>query len=396
MVNLASVDKCTGCRACVNSCVHGALTMTEDKEGFLMPVVNNDKCVECHLCEKICPIVSPYENKNMERPKAYAMWSLQDRTKSSSGGAFSAYARMILKNGGVVFGAAFDRDMRLRHIGVETIEELDDLRGSKYVQSDVNACFGNIKSLLKDGKSVLFCGTPCQVAGLKSFLRKDYDNLLTLDLVCHGVPSVAVFKAYLKKLSTRFAGKGKIDGFEFRRRNNWGFSPTVSLSGKLTKIYDGDNAYMNAFDKSAIFRNSCYSCPFAKLPRVGDCTIADFWGIGRHGAPFRHDVQKGVSLVMVNNNKGHSFTDKLEDVFIEERDLDEALIENHNITHPSVAHPKKNDIIAAFLDEDIDLDVICKRYHLTDRSIKGVIKELADRLHVFDGVKFIYNKIRTL
>ena len=396
MVNLASVDKCTGCRACVNSCVHGALTMTEDKDGFLMPVVNNDKCVECHLCEKVCPIVSQSENKNMERPKAYAMWSLQDRTKSSSGGAFSAYARMILKNGGVVFGAAFDRDMRLRHIGVETIEDLDDLRGSKYVQSDVNACFSNIKSLLKDGRSVLFCGTPCQVAGLKSFLRKDYDKLLTLDLVCHGVPSVAVFKAYLKKLSTRFAGKGKIDGFEFRRRNSWGKAPTVSLSGKLTKIFGGDNAYMGAFDKSAIFRNSCYGCPFAKLPRVGDCTIADFWGIGRHGAPFRHDVQKGVSLVMVNNNKGHSFTDKLEDVFIEERDLNEALIENHNITHPSVAHPKRNDIIAAFLDEDIDLDVICKRYHLTDKSIKGVIKELADRLNVFDGVNFIYNKIRSL
>ena len=370
--------------------------MATDKEGFLMPVVNNDKCVECHLCEKVCPIVSPRENKNTKQPDVFAMWSLPDRTKSSSGGAFSAYARMILKNGGVVFGAAFDRNMRLRHIGVETIEGLDDLRGSKYVQSDVNGCFGNIKSLLKDGRFVLFCGTPCQVAGLQSFLRRDYDNLLTLDLVCHGVPSVAVFKAYLKKLSTHFAGKGRIDGFEFRRRNSWGFAPTVSLSGKLTKIYGGDNAYMSAFDKSAIFRNSCYSCPFAKLPRIGDCTIADFWGIGRHGTPFRHDVQKGVSLVMVNNNKGQGFTDKLEDVFIEERDLDEALIENHNITHPSVAHLKRNDIIAAFLDEDIDLDVICKRYHLTDRSLKGVIKELADRLHVFDGAKFVYNKIRTL
>ena len=396
MSNLANFKNCTGCTACYNACIYGAISMATDKEGFLMPVVNNDKCVECHLCEKVCPIVSPRENKNTKQPDVFAMWSLPDRTKSSSGGAFSAYARMILKNGGVVFGAAFDRNMRLRHIGVETIEGLDDLRGSKYVQSDVNGCFGNIKSLLKDGRFVLFCGTPCQVAGLKSFLRKDYDKLLTLDLVCHGVPSVAVFKAYLKKLSTRFAGKGKIDGFEFRRRNSWGKAPTVSLSGKLTKIYGGDNAYMSAFDKSAIFRNSCYSCPFAKLPRIGDCTIADFWGIGRHGTPFRHDVQKGVSLVMVNNNKGQGFTDKLEDVFIEERDLDEALIENHNITHPSVAHLKRNDIIAAFLDEDIDLDVICKRYHLTDRSLKGVIKELADRLHVFDGAKFVYNKIRTL
>ena len=396
MSNLANFKNCTGCTACYNACIYGAISMATDKEGFLMPVVNNDKCVECHLCEKVCPIVSPRENKNTKQPDVFAMWSLPDRTKSSSGGAFSAYARMILKNGGVVFGAAFDRNMGLRHIGVETIEGLDDLRGSKYVQSDVNGCFGNIKSLLKDGRFVLFCGTPCQVAGLKSFLRRDYDNLLTLDLVCHGVPSVAVFKTYLKKLSTRFAGKGRIDGFEFRRRNSWGFAPTVSLSGKLTKIYGGDNAYMSAFDKSAIFRNSCYSCPFAKLPRIGDCTIADFWGIGRHGAPFRHDEQKGVSLVMVNNNKGQGFTDKLEDVFIEERDLDEALIENHNITHPSVAHLKRNDIIAAFLDEDIDLDVICKRYHLTDRSLKGVIKELADRLHVFDGAKFVYNKIRTL
>lgn len=394
MVNLASKNNCTGCGACVNSCAHGALIMAADNEGFLMPIVDTGKCVECGLCEKSCPIVSAVENKNMEQPKTLAVWSLPDRAKSSSGGAFSAYARMVLKRGGVVFGVAFDGDMRLRHIGVETLEGLDALRGSKYVQSDVGDSYIRIRSLLRAGRHVLFCGTPCQVAGLKSFLRKDYENLLTLDLVCHGVPSGAVFRAYLRKLSTRFAGMGKITGFEFRRRDSWGFSPTVSLGGKLSKIYGKDNAYMNAFDKNAVFRRSCYDCPFAKIPRVGDCTIADFWGIGRHGVPFRHSIQKGVSLVLVNNSKGNEFTNALEDVFIEERTLGEALIENHNITCPSKKYPHRDAVIAAFLDKDVRLDVISRRYGLADRSLKGVVKELADRLHVLDCVKLIYNKMR--
>ena len=215
---LANKIDCTGCAACMNSCARSAIQMVADEEGFLVPIVDNDKCVECKLCEKSCPVITKTSNTNTSQPKAYAVWNEIDRCVSSSGGAFSSFARYVLKKGGAVFGAAFDTNLHCHHINVTTIEGLDALRGSKYVQSEIGDTYKEIKIVLKDDKYVLFCGTPCQVAGLKAFLRKDYEKLITLDLVCHGVPSDFVFQAYKSKISTRLAGIGKVDGFEFRRR----------------------------------------------------------------------------------------------------------------------------------------------------------------------------------
>lgn len=388
-MNLATIDKCTGCSACANACSHDAITMEPDSEGFLRPMIDEKKCIECHLCEKSCPIVSPNTNINTDNPRAYAMWSLLDRTISSSGGAFSAFARMILNNGGIVFGAAFDEQFVCHHIRVEHLDGLKSLRGSKYVQSSIGTIFREVKKDLNKGKYVLFCGTPCQIAGLKSFLRKDNEKLLLLDLACHGVPSNGIFQAYLQKISTRFVGT--LEGFEFRRRDGWGKAPSISLGGKFSPIYGTDALYMSAFDRNAIFRKSCYSCPFACLPRLGDCSLADFWGIGRHGKKFEHSVTKGVSLVLSNNEKGQSFIDKLTDVFIEERNLNEALVENHNISHSSILYPMRNEVVKAFLNKNLSLDDIEKQYHLIDKSLKSKVKEYASKYHVFDMVKYIYN-----
>ena len=388
-MNLATIDNCTGCSACANACPHNAILMKPDAEGFVIPQIDKEKCVECHLCEKSCPIVSPNTYANTDFPKAYAVWSLPDRTVSSSGGAFSAFARLFLKNEGVVFGAAFDEHLVCHHIKVENLNDLIYLRGSKYVQSSIGTTFREVRNELRKGRYVLFCGTPCQIAGLRSFLRKEYEKLLLLDLACHGVPSNDIFQAYLRKLSTRFASN--VDGFEFRRRDGWGFAPSISLEGKFVPIYGSDALYMSAFDKNAIFRKSCYSCPFACLPRVGDCSLADFWGIGRHGRKFKHSVTKGVSLVLVNNEKGQSFINELSEVFLEERDLDEALIENHNISNSSVYYPKRDEVVKAFLNKDIFLDDIESHYHLRNKSLKSLVKEYASKYHVFDFVKFIYN-----
>ena len=388
-MNLATIDKCTGCSACANACSRDAITMVPDAEGFLRPLMDEKKCIECHLCEKSCPIVSPKININTDSPRAYAIWSLPDRTISSSGGAFSAFARMILSKGGVVFGAAFDEQLVCHHIRIEHLDGLKSLRGSKYVQSSIGTIFREVKKDLNKGKYVLFCGTPCQIAGLKSFLRKDHEKLLLLDLACHGVPSNDIFQAYLKKISTRFAGT--LEGFEFRRRDGWGFAPSISLGGKFSPIYGTDALYMSAFDRNAIFRRSCYSCPFACLPRLGDCSLADFWGLGRHGKKFEHSVTKGVSLVLSNNEKGQSFIDKLTDVFIEERNLNEALVENHNISHSSILYPMRNEVVKAFLNKNLSLDDIEKQYHLIDKSLKSRVKEYASKYHVFDMVKYIYN-----
>lgn len=395
MLKLADKNICLGCHACVNACVHQALVMKPDEEGFLQPLVDNDKCVECKACEKACPIISPKVNANDTHPKAYAVWSNPDRTVSSSGGAFSSFARTILKEGGVVYGAAWDERLFLHHIAIEKEDELDKLRGSKYVQSSIDDTYKDVRTKLCEARRVLFCGTPCQIAGLKNFLRKEYDNLLTLDLVCHGVPSDKVWQAYLEKIATRFAGI-RPTAYEFRRRDGWGKAPSISLGGNWLKIYGVDALYMEAFDKCAIFRKSCYQCPYAKLPRIGDVTIADFWGLGRYGTPFKHNVMKGVSLVLINNQKGKEALLKLEDTFCEERTLKEALIENWNIDHVTKKNKNREKIIEAFLNPNCSLESIDCQFDIVDHSFKARIKEFAAKIGLFDVVKRVYNKYKTL
>lgn len=395
MPNLATILECTGCASCANSCRHNAIHMKEQEGGFLYPFVDESKCVGCGLCEKRCPVLVKNVNDNWELPKAYAVWNKLDRSRSSSGGAFSSFARKTLQKGGVVFGAAFDNDFNCCHIEVRTLDGLEALRGSKYVQSNLNYTFTSVRQLLKQNIEVLFSGTPCQVAGLKCFLERDYRNLITLDLACHGVPSNACFHAYLEKISTRFAGLGMIDGFEFRRRYGWGKAPSVSLSGKFRSLHGVENIYMEAFDKSAIFRMCCYQCQHAKPQRIGDCSLADFWGIGKYGIPFSYNTSKGVSLVLANNAKGEKLVKELEESFIEERSLDEALIENHNLHSSSVLPPNRSAIIAAFLDKDCSLNEIDKKYHLINRNLKSWIKLIGLKMHIYDQVKFAYDFLKT-
>lgn len=391
MPSLAKNTDCTGCEACFNACPHAAISMLSDCEGFLAPIVNHDKCMECKLCEKSCPVITPVRNNGFSEPKAYALWSYPDRTKSSSGGAFSAFARMVINKGGVVYGAAFDEHLHLRHIKVDKIEGLDELRGSKYVQSRIGDTYKSIRIDLRQGRYVLFCGTPCQVAGLKDFLHKDYDRLLLLDLACHGVPSDSVWQSYLSKLALK---KGKrLTDYDFRRRDGWGFQPSARIDGKRKLLFGIDSLFMAAFDKNALFRKSCYHCQYSNPHRVGDCSIADFWGLGRQGIPFRHDVMKGVSLVLVNNKKGAKALSNLDKCFIEERPLGEALAHNANLNHPSSYNKDRDNIIAAFISPELSLMQIDKKFHLVNHGIKESIKDLAVKWNVFTPAKRLYNFI---
>lgn len=401
MPNLVNVEQCTGCSACANACPKNAIKMIADKEGFFQPIVDDDKCINCGLCERACPALSANLPWGIFTPKVNAGWHNFDRKISSSGGMFSAFARGILSEGGSVFGASLNSDLVCRHIEILSIDDLQLLRGSKYLQSEIGLIFRTIKMRLENRKKVLFCGTPCQVSGLRKFLKKDYENLLTIDLACHGVPSNAVFKSYINKLqkALNLSKKNqKIQDFEFRRRDGWGMFPSYSIDeSRFIPVYGSNALYMKAFDKSALFRKSCYSCRYAKIPRIGDITLADFWGIGRHGKPFKYDTMKGVSLVLANTEKGLNAINSLdEDSFIEERTLDEALIENHNLTNSSPRHPQRDEIIQDFLNERMSLEKIGKKYGLTNQNLKDIIKEYSSKLGLFSFVKRIYNKVKSI
>ncbi len=386
---------CTGCGACRNVCPKDAVTMREDGEGFLRPAVDPSSCVGCGLCGSVCPAVHAV-SRGKERPEAYAVWSEADRAASSSGGAFSAFARAVLKRGGLVLGAAFDGRLRLSHVAIGRTEDLGALRGSKYVQSATGNAFRQVREALRARRQVLFCGTPCQVAGLRAFLGKDCGTLLTLDLVCHGVPSDRIFQSYLEKLRARLGG-GKaacaLAGYGFRRKNGWGIASTVTVGSRRLTLRGVDALYMEAFKAAAIFRECCYRCPYASVPRVGDCTIGDFWGIGRHGVPFRHDVSRGVSLVMANTGRGEAVLKGwLEGVFSERRPLAEALAGNDSLRMPSPRHPRRDAIVSAFLDPSRPLADIEREFRLVPRDLRTTLAALADRLGLYGLLKAAYDR----
>ena len=389
---LANTDNCTGCCSCLNACPRNAIKMKEDHEGFLMPEVDSSKCIECGACVKSCPIISdvPNDNEQIDSfPKVYALWSYPDREKSSSGGAFSALARWTFEKGGVVFGAVLDNDFNCYHTVAESMDELVPLRGSKYIQSYIDDCYIKAKDYLKQGRYVLFTGTPCQIAGLKCFLKKSCDKLISVDIVCHGVPSNAVFKAYLEKLRIQDPAFNNAEQFQFRKLDGWGKETSAKL-GKQRKIMWGINdLYMEAFDKSAIFRKSCSQCRYAMIPRISDITIADFWGIGKHGTKFQHQINKGVSLVLANNVFGNRIVEQLNNCFVEERDISEATVENPNVNKSTDTNEFRDIVINEFLNSDSSLLDMEKKCHLIDKSLKGRTKRILKMLGLLQIVKKI-------
>lgn len=303
MSNISQVchTKCTGCGACFNICPVKAISMQENKEGFLYPVIDSEKCTNCGLCAKVCPVLSERKSENLSKPKCFAVMANDEvRAKSSSGGMFSLLADYVFDLGGYVCGASYNQDWSVSHIIVDNKEDLSRLRGSKYLQSSTEKCFVNIKKLLNQGNQVLFSGTPCQVAGLNSFLGKPYDNLLTVELLCHGTPSYKVFRKYLDENFDI----SKIKRVDFRDKSvKWRSDYlTIELeNGEINQENIDVNSFEQGFHAGLFNRKSCAPCQFAKLPRQADVTIADWWGIQDVDAEL--DDTKGTSLVLVNNKK---------------------------------------------------------------------------------------------
>ena len=323
MIQILDKSQCCGCTACVSICPKQCITMREDEEGFLYPVVDSSHCIDCNLCKKVCPELYPKEMREPLHVYAAKHKNEQVRLASSSGGIFTLLAEKIIDEGGVVFGVRFNNNWDVVHDYTETMEGLAVFRGSKYVQSYMGDCYLKAKSFLEQGRKVMFTGTPCQIAGLKNFLRKDYDNLLTVDVVCHGVPSPKVWQVYLDEIARKggknsvlshpIVEKTEINHIDFRSKSigwkKFSFALTLSKATAdgekntvlLSSIFT-ENPYMNAFLSNLSLRPSCYDCPAKSGKSGSDITIADFWGIEDVLPEF--DDDKGISLVLSYSEKG--------------------------------------------------------------------------------------------
>lgn len=296
-------DRCCGCGACENVCPVGAIHYISDHNGFYKPVVE-DKCIHCGLCLKRCPLEKPLEGNALQAVYACRNQDMQIVQKSSSGGVFASLAAKILDEGGCVFGCSWD-GMRTKHVEVDDVTQLPKLYKSKYLQSDMTGVHTQIENRLKEGKIVLFCGTPCQVAGLKSGLGEMYSKLITVDFICHGIPSPKVFQKYLQGLENKH--QSKVTNVCFRDKDyGWKESQmTVSFTdGSTYSKPAAQDSYYRAFLCNLSLNQSCGDCKFNRLPRVSDITLGDFWNVEKYHEQFCDN--KGASCVILNSDAGVS------------------------------------------------------------------------------------------
>ncbi|MBQ7286212.1 MAG: Coenzyme F420 hydrogenase/dehydrogenase, beta subunit C-terminal domain [Candidatus Gastranaerophilales bacterium] len=345
-IGVLDKNKCCGCARCANSCQSGAISMQTNEEGFLYPIIDDEKCTNCGLCTRNCPALNP-QYLNNSNPKCFALMAPESlRSKSSSGAIFPIIAYHFIKKGAYVSGAIWDKNGIVKHIVSNNKDDIEKMRGSKYTQSEIRDVFSKIKELLKNNNEVLFTGTPCQIAGLKAYLGKNYDNLYTADLVCHGTPSPMVFKKYLEE---QMQEDEEFVSTNFRNKIN-GWNPGLNTITTTVKSKKGtrdisysskEDDFWNAFLKNFCLRTSCNDCQFNKLPRQADITMGDFWGIGAYNK--KMNDQKGTSLLLINNTKGEKLINEVKNSFklFAKVPIKYAIKGNPVLTVPCKAHENK-------------------------------------------------------
>lgn len=332
MIKVCDDNQCTGCAACANCCPRQCIQMQPDIHGFIHPKINNNECINCALCVKTCPANIQMDGHISN--KAFAAWSLSvdDRNTSTSGGVASVFSQHIIDNGGIVYGSAVCNGSEVNHIRISDRHELYKLKGSKYVQSNINNCFKIAKEDLKSGKPVLFTGTPCQIAGLRQFLSKEYKNLITVDIICHGVPSISMLHNHMREI----CDIDKISNISFREKKGYILNIMESSKTVYRKAFPYDS-YLNGFMYGLFHRPSCYECHYARPYRVSDITIGDYWGLGVL-SEVEYSKEK-VSVVLPNTEKGKQFLASCSDkLFLEERPIEEAINGNSQLQQPTVKH----------------------------------------------------------
>lgn len=383
-IELCDANDCTGCFACENACRQSAIIQIKNEEGFRHPKILHDKCISCHACQRVCPVLSPLEK--FEVGKVYAAWNKDEtiRSQSSSGGMFSVLAGAILKENGIVIGACMCDDGYVRHIAITEENQLEKLRGSKYVQSllSINV-YTQMKEYLLQGKKVLFSGTPCQVAAMRKTF-KQYSNLLyTIDLVCHGVPSPDFFAEFYSKLKKQISN---LVSYQFRDYKNWLVctNVNVNVNGHICNryLYGNPTFYQDAFLKGYLHRENCYHCQYTSKQRVSDITLADFWGIGK-SKPINENYKGGCSMVSVNSEKGNELMKSVKDnIYYELRDIQETIDGgNEQIVKPSNRPAERDNFYKDA--KNMSWRKLIKKYNLNLRGkatlfsrIKRKIKQL--------------------
>ena len=374
---------CVGCGACAEICPKKCIELTVNKEGFKYPTINTEQCINCKQCRKVCPALNS-EKVKLPKGKVYAAVNKNHSIlmESSSGGIFSSISQFVLNHNGIVFGAAFDKNMILIHSSVDNKKDLERLRGSKYLQSDIQNVFKKIRKLISEKRYVYFVGTSCQVAALRLFLKTDSEFLITSDLICHGVPSPKAFNIFLKEIERK--KNIKIIQYKFRDKsiNGWNCSSSTAIAidnknNHIKKIYYNSiqNAYFTAFINGALNRECCYKCKFTTEKRVSDITLADFWGINMFSNKFHCDY--GVSLVIINSDKGNKvFNDIKDTIIIQEATYEQAKVINKCL-YESTPRPNIRNHIYDNIDEN--------PYSIIDPFIKKGIDT--------NYIKFIIKKI---
>lgn len=375
MVNLLEELKqrnkfCAGCGACYNVCPIGAVEKTYDKQGFFYPQINAEKCISCNKCINVCPKINPYQG-NVEIPDCYAaMASDQIREKSSSGGLFTLIAEEIIAQGGIVCGVTMEEDYSVHHICVDKISDLEKLRQSKYVQSDTGEIYKEIKRFLEQGKKVLFTGCPCQVAAARNIFGEN-ENLLLVDILCHGVPSEKMWKDYVKE---NFDLE-KVKKIEFRSKLNGWRAEQLRVfynDGNSESIPWAESAYEEGFQRNIALRDGCEFCEFSGYKRQGDITIGDFWRIREFASEM--DDKKGTSVVLINNEKGKKYFNDLKDELLKYKEMSIDQPAQHNrLKYKFAAHRRKNRFKALYPDIHNFTDSVMQcRHDLYDVGLVGI------------------------
>lgn len=385
MIKIDDKSKCCGCSACANICPKNCIIMKPDEEGFFYPVTNAAECVACGLCEKVCPVIQSLNNRKAGAVLDTFGGNTKDerlRENSSSGGIFGMLAKSFFADSGVVIGAAFSDDFySVRHICIETKDELYRLQGSKYLQSEINDTYKKVKDFLWQGRKVLFTGTPCQVAGLKAYLGNEYDNLFTQDVICHGTPSPMIWKKYVQYRESVSGGAVQRMSFRHKKYGWKTYSVFFEFSNNTEYVKNlSVDPYMQVFLRNIDLRPSCYDCAFKNGTSGSDITLADYWGVQSENPEL--DDDKGTSLVIVHTQKGVEMFQKIQsEVNCKSVDFEKAIKHNPSY-YESVYLPEKRE---SFFEEvqNEEIDVVMKEYVPTisiiqkaKNKIKRIIKKI--------------------